>query len=174
LTDRSVPDVTSTAAAEAPTTDRSPWLPPRWFIKSAWVAHRAVHRLTGRRRGLAPPRADGQFGYLRLVTVGRRSGRMRAAILGFVEDGANLVTLAMNGWGDDEPAWWLNLQVAPDATVELKGGTTRAVRARAATGDERDRLWELIKGHQGWGDIDAFARRRSGETAVVVFAPRGA
>jgi hypothetical protein len=27
--------------------------------------------------------------------------------LGYVEDGDNLVTLAMNGWGDADP-WWLN------------------------------------------------------------------
>ena len=41
---------------------------------------------------------------------------------------------------------------------------------RAAEGDERDRLWgrwrEIDK------DLDALAARRSGETAVVVLAPR--
>jgi hypothetical protein len=42
--------------------------------------------------------------------------------LGYVEDGDNLVTLAMNGWGDADP-WWLNLQTHPDATAELKGST---------------------------------------------------
>ncbi len=44
-------------------------------------------------------------------------------ILGYYEDGANLVTLAMNGWGSPEPAWWLNLQAKPDTTVELKTGS---------------------------------------------------
>lgn len=168
MTDRSTPAATPTTS-----TDRTPWLPPRWFIRGAWVGHRAIHRFTGGRRGLASPRADGQFGYLRLHTIGRRSGQARAAILGYVEDGANLVTLAMNGWGEGEPAWWLNLQSAPDATIELKGGATRAVRAHAATGEERERLWTLVGRHKGWGtDIDAFARRRPGETAVVVFEPR--
>ena len=33
----------------------------------------------------------------------------------------NLVAMAMNGWGDAEPAWWLNLQAHPDATVDLDG-----------------------------------------------------
>src|SRR5262245_1180849 len=41
----------------------------------------------------------------------------RSVILGYVEDGPNLVTMAMNGWADGEPAWWLNLQAHPDATV---------------------------------------------------------
>jgi F420H(2)-dependent quinone reductase len=139
------------------------------------VAHRAIHRLSGGRRGLALPKGPGgQFGYLQLVTVGRRSGKERTAILGYVEDGANLVTLAMNGWADPEPAWMLNLLAQPDATVVLKGAT-RLVRARVATGDERTRLWSLVSGYNGWGsDLDAFARLRSGQTAVVVFEPRTA
>ena len=39
-------------------------------------------------------------------------------ILGYFEDGPNLVTLAMNGWGEGEPAWWLNLQAHPQARVQ--------------------------------------------------------
>ena len=30
-------------------------LPPRWFIRGAWVAHRALYNLTGGRFGLVPP-----------------------------------------------------------------------------------------------------------------------
>ena len=82
---------------------------------------------------------------MRLTTVGRRSGQPRVAIVGYFEDGANLVTLAMNGWGDAEPAWWLNLQAQPDTTVDLPGGS-RAVRARAAMGADRQRLWAGFRG----------------------------
>ena len=166
MTDRSVP-----ASSDATPGDTRAFLPPRWFVRTAWVVHRAIHRFTGGRRGLAPPSASGQFGYLRLKTIGRQSGRERAAILGYVEDGDRLVTLAMNGWADADPAWWLNLQANPDATIELKG-SVRAVHARAAAGDERERLWALVKGYRGYGNVDAFARRRSGETAVVVLEPR--
>src|SRR5690606_27559489 len=52
-------------------------------------------------------------------------GQPRAVIVGYVEDGDDLVTLAMNGWANPEPAWWLNLQENPDATVELVGGSGR-------------------------------------------------
>jgi hypothetical protein len=31
----------------------------------------------------------------------------------------NLVALAMNGWGEGHPAWWLNLAAHPDAVVRL-------------------------------------------------------
>jgi deazaflavin-dependent oxidoreductase (nitroreductase family) len=151
---------------------KAPWLPPRWFIRSAWGVHRAIHRFTGGRRGLALPTPGGRFGYLRLKTVGRRSGQERAAILGYYEDGPNLITLAMNGWAAPEPAWWLNLQAHPDAVVELKNGG-RAVRARAAEGEERARLWSKLRGYSGYGDnLDGFAGRRPSETAVVVLEPR--
>ena len=161
MTDQSIPQRTAT-----------PKLPPRWFIRAAWVVHRAIHRFTGGRRGLAHPKGPGgQVGYLRLKTIGRRSGAERAAIIAYVEDGANLVTLAMNGWGEKDPAWWLNLRTLPDATVELKGSATRDVHAREATSEERERLWTLVRTHTGYGDLDAFARRRS-QTAVVVLEPR--
>jgi len=44
-------------------------------------------------------------------------------MLGYIEDGPNLVTVAMNGWADSEPAWWLNLQSHPEATVDVTGGS---------------------------------------------------
>ena len=105
-------------------------LPPRWFIRLFWALHRALFRLTGGRFGLRPPTPK-QWGMMRLHTVGRRSGKARIAILGYYEDGPNLVTMAMNGWGEPEPAWWLNAQAQPNATVDLVNGR-RAVRIRAA------------------------------------------
>jgi deazaflavin-dependent oxidoreductase (nitroreductase family) len=111
---------------------------------------------------------------LRLSTIGRRSGQERVAMVGYYPDGLNLVTLAMNGWADADPAWWLNLQARPDTTVDLPDGR-RAIRARAATGAERERLWAKFRDYPGWGDdLDALAARRSGGTAVVVLEPRPA
>ena len=89
-------------------------------------------------------------------------------ILGYLEDGPNLVTLAMNGWGDGEPAWWLNLQAHPQATVQLVNGT-HDVQARIATGPERERLWNRWRSLDE--NLDGYARRRSTETAVVVLEP---
>jgi len=174
LTEQIVEPVATQGATEEsiPSTGAkgSPRLPPRWFIRTAWVVHRAIYRLTGGRRGLALVKT-GHVGYMRLKTIGRRSGTERIAILAYYEDGPNLVTLAMNGWADAEPAWWLNLQARPAATVELKDGT-RAVRARVAEGQERERLWATVHEYAGYGDVDGFATRRSGQTAVVVLEPR--
>ena len=63
-----------------------PKLPPRWFVRSAWIAHRALLRVSGGRRGLAIPQRGGRFGILRLHTIGRRSGRRRAVLLGYIAD----------------------------------------------------------------------------------------
>ena len=104
--------------------------PPRFLIRTFWTLHRTAYRLTGGRFGLSQPEAGERFGFMRLNTVGRRSGKARVAIVGYFEDGSNLVTLAMNGWGDAEPAWWLNLQAAPDTTVGLSNGTRAGASPR--------------------------------------------
>jgi deazaflavin-dependent oxidoreductase (nitroreductase family) len=146
-------------------------LPPRPLVRTFWSLHKLAYRLTGGRFGLQQPERGAKFGMLRLHTMGRRSGQRRVAMIGYFEDGANLVTLAMNGWGKAEPAWWLNLQSTPAATVDLADGS-RTVRARAATGSERDRLWTAFQDYPGWGtDLDALTARRPGETAIVVFEP---
>jgi deazaflavin-dependent oxidoreductase (nitroreductase family) len=156
------------AVAHTTARPRRPFLPPRVVVTVAWRIHRAIVRVTGGRRGLWLPR-PGRWGAMTLKTLGRRTGRERVTIVGYYEDGPNLVTLAMNGWAAPEPAWWLNLQARPDATVTTKDGP-RAVRARVATGDERARLWARW---QSFGDdVDGYATRRPTETAVVVLEPR--
>jgi F420H(2)-dependent quinone reductase len=145
-----------------------PKLPPAWFKHAFWRVHRTLNRLSGGRFLWSPGGKRG-WGALRLTTVGRRSGRQRSVIVGYVEDGPALVTLAMNGWDEGHPAWWLNLRAHPDAVVQLPHQPPRRVRARAATGEERARLW------QRWVAIDAglvaYADQHSVETPVVVLEP---
>ncbi|NNC41377.1 MAG: nitroreductase family deazaflavin-dependent oxidoreductase [Acidimicrobiia bacterium] len=142
-------------------------LPPRWFVRTFWSMHRGLYRVTGGRVGLWRPKAN-RWGTMRLTTTGRRTGQERSVMVGYFEDGPNLITMAMNGWAEGEPAWWLNLQAHPEALVDL-AGSRRAVRGRAAEGEERSRLWnrwrEIDK------DLDDYAARRSGETAVVILEP---
>jgi deazaflavin-dependent oxidoreductase (nitroreductase family) len=145
------------------------WLPPRWFIKSFWRVHRLIVRRSRGRKGLWPPR-PGKWGALRLTTTGRRTGEPRSVILGYYEDGANLISMAMNGWGAAEPAWWLNLQADPQAVVELAGGERREVVGRSAGGEERERLWGRWRELDD--NLDSYAARRPRETAVVVLEPR--
>ena len=147
---------------------RAARIPPRWFVRLAWAAHRALYRVTAGRLGLWRPRT-GRWGALRLTTTGRRTGDERSVIIAYLEDGPNLVAMAMNGWADAEPAWWLNLQADADARVDLVDGP-RAVRARRAEGEERSRLW--ARWHELDRKLDAYAALRSSETAVVILETR--
>jgi deazaflavin-dependent oxidoreductase (nitroreductase family) len=150
------------------TTPKPAPLPPRWFVRMAWAIHRSIFSMSGGRVGLRRATAE-HPGIVRLRTMGRRTGEERSVMLGYIEDGPNLVTVAMNGWADSEPAWWLNLQSHPDATVDVTGGS-RAVVARSAHDEERERLWARLSGPTG--KLDRYAALRSHETAVVIFEPR--
>lgn len=145
-----------------------PRVPPRWFVRIAWSVHRGLYRVTRGRIGLWPAK-HGKWGTLRMTTIGRRTGRRRAVILAYFEDGPNLILLAMNGWGEGHPAWWRNLQGNPEAEVVLATGR-RPVRARAAEGAELSRLWA------GWRELepklDAYAALRSTDTPVVILEPQ--
>lgn len=149
---------------------RPPKAPPKWLVNVAWRIHRALYRISGGRFLWTTANKRG-WGALRLTVTGRTSGKERNVILGYVEDGPNLVLLAMNGWQEGQPAWWLNLEAHPDATVRLDGEEPRPVHARAAAGEERARLWKL------WGavepQLDAYAGTRSTDTPLIVLEPVG-
>ena len=57
----------------------------------------------------------------------------------------------------------------PDTTVQV-GAEHRAVHARVATGEERERLWGLMVGV--YRDYDSYQRRAVREIPVVVLEPR--
>ncbi|MEY2477982.1 MAG: hypothetical protein QOG87_3297 [Actinomycetota bacterium] len=143
--------------------------PPPWFVHAAWRVHRALYRLSGGRFLWTTSNKRG-WGALRLTTVGRKSGQERSVIIGYLEDGPDLVAIAMNGWDEGHPAWWRNLEAHPDVVVRLPHDQPRLVRARSSAGEERDRLW------QRWVAVDprldAYAVRRSTETPVIVLEPR--
>lgn len=148
---------------------RPPKMPPPWFVHTAWRVHRALYRLSGGRFLWTTSNKRG-WGALRLTTVGRKSKKERSVIVGYIEDGPNLVTIAMNGWDEGHPAWWLNLEAHPDAVVRLAGQDPRPFRARAALGEERARLWQRWRAVDP--DLDGYADRRSTEAPVIVLEPR--
>ena len=83
-------------------------------------------------------------GALRLTTIGRKSGQERSVILGYLEDGPDLITLAMNGWDEGHPSWWLNLEthqlglLRPGPGLELTGKVSEQV-VPTAPGNRRGR-----------------------------------
>lgn len=147
-----------------------PKRPPAWFVHGAWRVHRALYKLSGGRFLWTTSNKRG-WGALRLTTLGRRSGQERSVIVGYLEDGPNLVLVAMNGWDEGHPAWWLNLKTHPEAVVRLPNEDPRKVRAREVDGEERKRLWRRWAAvQQGY---DGFAEHRSTETPVIVLERAG-
>ena len=141
----------------------------RWFIsRNPWVvpAITRVHRWLYQKLGGRLVAAAGRTKILLLTTIGRRSGEPRVTPLLYVEDGADFVVVASNGGQERVPAWWLNLQARPEATIAVKGLEPQRVRARAAEGDEHDRLW--ARWREIDRDLDAWSARRSTPATVVV------
>jgi deazaflavin-dependent oxidoreductase (nitroreductase family) len=126
------------------------------FMEISWKLHRFIYRSSGGRVG----GAIGGTPVLLLITTGRRSGEPRPVTLTYFEDGERLVVVGSNAGEDRHPAWWLNLQEHPDATVQIGGSTTR-VRAEEAAGEERERLWkELIRRNPAYEQYQLRTDRR--------------
>jgi deazaflavin-dependent oxidoreductase (nitroreductase family) len=105
-----------------------------------------------------------------LHTTGAKSGEDRESPVLYRERGDDLVIFASFAGGPVNPAWYHNLVAHPDATVEM-GTETRPVRARVATGEERDRLWEWNKeDYPTFGDYEVKTERT---IPVVILEPAG-
>jgi deazaflavin-dependent oxidoreductase (nitroreductase family) len=75
-----------------------------------------------------------------LTTNGAKSGQERTAIVTYTRDGDRYVIAASKGGASTNPAWFHNLRVNPEVTVEA-GGEIFPARATVTEGAERDRLW---------------------------------
>jgi deazaflavin-dependent oxidoreductase (nitroreductase family) len=81
---------------------------------------------------------------LLLTTTGSRSGRPYTTPMMFHPDGNRLLVIASNAGAPAHPHWYTNLVAAPNVTVEV-GEETYAAVAAPLTGDERERVWAMLK-----------------------------
>ncbi len=117
--------------------------------------HGAVYRAT---RGLLGGRIQGPV--LLLTTVGRKTGRSRTIPLLYVNNRSDWAVIASYGGDPRHPQWWLNLKANPNAVVQIKSAKI-AVRAREASGEERDRLWlECVSMYPGYMGYEQRTDRR--------------
>jgi deazaflavin-dependent oxidoreductase (nitroreductase family) len=130
--------------------------------------HTALYRATGGRFGHKVPGGPGTM--LLLDHVGAKSGKKRTSPLLYVEDGENVFVIASKGGFPKHPAWYHNLVANPDTTVQIRS-ERRAVHARVATPQERERLWPIaVKAYSGYEDYAARSKGR--EIPIVVLEPR--
>ena len=96
---------------------------------------------------------------LLLSTVGRRSGQTRTTPLLFMRDEDDFVVVGSNGGRPQPPAWVLNLEAEPEATVR-DGRRTLSVVAETVGPEERRELWSrLHEFYPGWTHYQTLTER---------------
>jgi deazaflavin-dependent oxidoreductase (nitroreductase family) len=129
-------------------------------------AHATLYRRSGGRIGRRFMGAD----VLVLRTVGRRSGKPREAPMFYLSFRDGWAVVASNAASRRPPAWWLNLEASPDADALVPGKRWTSVRARRATGVEREELWpRFVAMYRGY---DRYAELATREMPVIVLEPR--
>jgi deazaflavin-dependent oxidoreductase (nitroreductase family) len=77
---------------------------------------------------------------LLITTTGRKSGLPRTTPLVYMPYRDGAIIYPSNGGKETPPAWWLNLQANPVATIQIRSAH-QEVRARAATDAEYAEAW---------------------------------
>ncbi len=131
--------------------------------------HVALYRRTGGRMGGSLPGLP-QVRIALLSHTGVKTGVQRTSPLIYHQYGDAIVVAASKGGQPTHPAWFHNLMASPETTIQI-GSEVREVRARVATGEERDRIWSKLVATFPAYD---FYRRNAGgrQIPVVVLDPR--
>jgi deazaflavin-dependent oxidoreductase (nitroreductase family) len=117
-------------------------------------------------------RVGGMFDGSRLLLlhhVGAKSGQERIAPLVYLPDDEDYVIFASKGGAPENPAWYHNLKASPDTSVEV-GAEVVEVRAREATGQERERLMAALL--QVAPQFEEYQRKTTRTIPVIVLTPR--
>jgi deazaflavin-dependent oxidoreductase (nitroreductase family) len=123
-----------------------------------------LYRLTG---GGIGGRVQG-LPVLLLTTTGRKSGKKRTVPLGFLRDGSAYVIIASYAGLPRNPAWFLNLESEPSATIQVKKRQMH-VRAETANSEKRRELWaRLIEVAPGYANYE---KRTTREIPMVILHP---
>jgi deazaflavin-dependent oxidoreductase (nitroreductase family) len=103
-----------------------------------------------------------------LTTIGARSGKPRTVPIWIYPDGDAWVIVASRFGDQRAPGWYHNLRANPRATLQISRKRIE-VDAREATGEEHERLWEMVNNaYPGY----AHYRERSGRHIPVMVLTR--
>jgi deazaflavin-dependent oxidoreductase (nitroreductase family) len=75
-----------------------------------------------------------------LTHTGAKTGKSYTTPLVYSRDGDRIVVIASKAGAPNNPSWYHNLVAHPTATLEI-GTESFKAKARVATGDERERLF---------------------------------
>ena len=99
-----------------------------------------------------------------MTTIGARTGQPRSAPIWVYPEGDGWVVVASRGGDARLPGWCHNLRANPRATLQI-GRKHMSVVAHEATGEEHERLWEIVtNAYPGY----AYYRERSGRHIPIM------
>lgn len=139
-------------------------MPSKRLLSFAMAFYVFLYR---RSRGAIGGRVRG-MPVLLLVTTGRKTGTQRTVPVMYFRDGNNYVVTASNGGRDQPPAWWLNLQRNPVATIEV-GDSRQAVVAEPVGPEAKRRLWAQLAERAPF--FEGYQQRTSREIPMVMLRP---
>ena len=127
--------------------------------------HRGLLAATGGRF----PRTLAGMAPVELRTVGRKSGQIRTTMLTSpIHDDTRVVLVASKGGDDRDPQWYRNLSAHPEVELVING-STRKMRARTASPEEKAALWpDIVAVYKGYGD---YQQRADRDIPVVICEP---
>ena len=109
----------------------------RPVVAAVTRAHTWLYRVTGGRAAVA------RYPTLLLTVPGRRSRKPRTVPLVYVREGSAYVVCAAYSASDSYPAWWLNLQAAMTASIQV-GPDNIDITAELAPLERRAELWQRL------------------------------
>ena len=112
-----------------------------------WISeHIKLYRedpVKGRLWDSTPLGGPGILPCLLLITRGRKSGNTSTLPLIYGEYENAFVIIASKGGAPSHPAWYLNIEAAPECEIQVAENHYK-VRARTAQGEEREELWQML------------------------------
>jgi len=105
---------------------------------------------------------------LLLSTIGRKSGKPRTVPLTYLRDGSAYVITASYGGLPRNPAWFLNLESHPEATIQVKKRQMQ-VKTETANPEKKRELWaRLMEVAPGYAN---YQKRTTRDIPMVILHP---
>lgn len=125
-----------------------------------------LYHLTGERayRGSA----GSPVGFLKLITIGRKTGKQRRAHLFYLREGSAYVVSASAGGMKRHPGWFFNLRSQPEATIQAQDTQIQVV-AEVAGPEQRKELWARLLSIAPL--YASYAKRARREIPMVILRP---
>lgn len=103
-----------------------------------------------------------------LMTTGDKNGKIHTVPVYYGRLGDAFIVIASKGGHPEHPQWYRNMVDTGRVTVELLAEAVECV-PRVTSGDEHDRLWQLMV--EIWPSYDSYQKSTTRRIPLVVLDP---